>query len=98
MGTWVHGYTEPGRRSRVGLYHAMVKREHPHISAVVDVVSSDDGVAVVFHPDACQRVVGDLVVLVHSLGGTARFSVTYWRWLHNIKHIVGLGHMHKIKY
>lgn len=47
----------------------MVEGEHPHISAMVDMVPSDDGVAVVFHPDARQRVVGDLVVLVHSLGG-----------------------------
>ena len=46
----------------------MVEGEHPHVSAVVDVVPSDDGVAVVLHPDARQRVVGDLVVLVHALG------------------------------
>lgn len=48
-------------------YHAVVKGEHAHISAVVDVVPSDDRVAVVFHPDASQSVVGDLVVFVNSL-------------------------------
>lgn len=30
----------------------MVKGENPHISAMVDVIPSDDGVAMVFHPDA----------------------------------------------
>ena len=47
----------------------MVEREHAHVSAMVDVVPSNDGVAVVLHPDARQRVVGDLVVLVHPLMG-----------------------------
>lgn len=48
-------------------YHAVVKGEHAHVSAVVDVVPSDDRVAVVLHPDAGQSVVGDLVVFVNSL-------------------------------
>lgn len=48
-------------------YHAVVKGEHAHISAVVDVVPSDDRVAVVFHPDASQSVVRDLVVFVNPL-------------------------------
>lgn len=34
-------------------HHAVVKREHADISAMMDVVASDDGVAVVFHPDPC---------------------------------------------
>lgn len=33
-------------------HHAVVKGEHAHVSAVVDVVPSNDGVAMVFHPDA----------------------------------------------
>lgn len=32
-------------------YHAVVKRKNTHISAVVDVITSDDWVAMVFHPD-----------------------------------------------
>lgn len=58
---------------RVAAYHAVVKGEHAHISAVVDVVPSDDRVAVVFHPDAGQSVVRDLVVFVNSLNGKKWF-------------------------
>lgn len=32
-------------------YHAMVKREHANISAMMDMVPPDDGVAMVFYPD-----------------------------------------------
>lgn len=52
---------------RVAAYHAVVKRENAHISAVMDVVPSDDWVAVVFHPDTSQRIVRDLVVFINSL-------------------------------
>lgn len=32
-------------------HHAVVEGEHAHVPPVVDVVASDDGVAVVLHPD-----------------------------------------------
>lgn len=35
------------------IYHAVVEGEHPHISPVVDVVTSNDGITVVFHPNSC---------------------------------------------
>lgn len=31
----------------------MVKSEHPNISSVMDVVTSNDGITVVFHPNSC---------------------------------------------
>lgn len=34
-------------------YHAVIKCEHSNISAVVNVVSSNDRVSVVFHPNSC---------------------------------------------
>ena len=49
------------------MYHAMVESEDPHISSVVDVVASDDGVAMIFHPDSRQSIVGDLVVFIDAL-------------------------------
>lgn len=48
-------------------YHAVVEGEHAHVAPVVDVVASDDGVAVVFHPDSRQRVVANLIIFVNSL-------------------------------
>lgn len=38
-------------------HHAMVECENTHISAVVDVITSDDWVAVVFHPDPSKSVI-----------------------------------------
>lgn len=35
-----------------GGYHAVIEREHSDVSSVVDVVSPDDGIAVVFNPDS----------------------------------------------
>lgn len=40
-----------------GAHHAVVKREHAHVSAVMDVVPPDNWVAMVFHPDAGQGIV-----------------------------------------
>lgn len=37
----------------VFIYHAVVKGEHSNVSPVVDVVTSNDGVPVVFHPNSC---------------------------------------------
>lgn len=34
-------------------YHAVIKGEHSNISSVVDVVTSNDGITVVFHPNSC---------------------------------------------
>lgn len=34
-------------------YHAVIEGEHADISSVVDVVTSNDGIAVVFHPNSC---------------------------------------------
>lgn len=34
-------------------YHAVVEGEHPNVSPVVDVVTSDDGIAVVLDPNSC---------------------------------------------
>lgn len=45
------------KQQRALAYHAVVKRENSHISAMVDVIPSDDWVAVVFHPDPSQSVV-----------------------------------------
>lgn len=55
------------QRSGPCIYHAVVEGKHPDVPSVMNVVSSDDGVAVVFHPDACQSIVGDLVVLIYTL-------------------------------
>lgn len=38
-------------------HHAVVKCKNAHISAVVDVIPSDDWVAVVFHPDPSKSIV-----------------------------------------
>ena len=54
-------------REEVDIYHAVVKREDADVSTVVDVVAPYDGVAVVFHPDARERIVADLVVFVDAL-------------------------------
>ena len=35
------------------IYHAVIEGEHADVSSVVDVVTSNDGVTVVFHPDSC---------------------------------------------
>lgn len=48
-------------------YHAMVKSKNAHISAMMDVVPSDDGVTMVFHPNTSQSIVRDLIVFVNSL-------------------------------
>jgi hypothetical protein len=45
----------------------MVEGEDSYISAVVDVVSSDDGVAVVFYPDSRQCIITDLIILIDTL-------------------------------
>lgn len=55
------------KRQEVVAYHAVVKRENAHISAVMDVVPPDDWVAMVFHPDPSQSIVRDLVVFINSL-------------------------------
>lgn len=46
----------------------MVKSKNAHISAMVDVISSDYWVAVVFNPDASQGIIWDLIVFIYSLG------------------------------
>lgn len=56
-------------------YHAVVKRENAHISAVMDVVPPDDGVAMVFHPDPSQSIVRDLVVFINSLDDKNGFII-----------------------
>lgn len=38
-------------------YHAVVERKNTHISAVVDVIPSNDRVPMVFHPDPSQSIV-----------------------------------------
>lgn len=38
-------------------YHAVIERKDAHIPAMVDVITSDDWVAMVFHPYASQSVV-----------------------------------------
>lgn len=45
----------------------MVESKNAHIPAMVDVITPDDWISMVFHPDASQRVVWDLVVLIDSL-------------------------------
>lgn len=56
------------RDPQAGLvYHAVVEGEHADVPAVVDVVASDDGIPVVLHPDARQRVVADLVIFINPL-------------------------------
>lgn len=55
------------KRQEVVAYHAVVKRENAHISAMMDVVPPDDWVAMVFHPDPSQSIVRDLVVFINSL-------------------------------
>lgn len=56
----------------------MVKRENAHVSAVMDVVPSDDRVAVVFHPDPSQSIVRDLVVFVNSLNDKNGFIQRFY--------------------
>lgn len=48
-------------------YHAVVECKNAHISAMMDVVPSDDWVTMVFHPNTSQSIVRDLVVFVNSL-------------------------------
>lgn len=48
-------------------YHAVVKCKNAHVSAVVDVIPSDNWISVVFHPDPSQSIIWDLVVFVYSL-------------------------------
>ena len=70
-------------RTIVSSHHAVVEGEDAHVSAVVDVVPSDDRVTMVFHPDPCQSVVGDLIVLVDSLGTKNElqsFTAQSWKW------------------
>lgn len=55
-------------------YHAVVKCKNSHISAMVDVIPSDDGISVVFYPDPSQGVVWDLVVFIYSLQGEHIFN------------------------
>lgn len=50
-------------------HHAVVEREDSYVPPVMDVIASDDGVAVVFHPDASEGIVGDLIVFVDALQG-----------------------------
>lgn len=51
----------------------MVKRKNAHVPAMVDVITSDDWVAMVFHPYTSQSVVWDLVVFVYSLNDKQRW-------------------------
>lgn len=45
----------------------MIEREHSHIASVVDVVTPNDGITVVLHPNSCQRIVADFIVLINAL-------------------------------
>ena len=50
-------------------HHAMVEGEDSYIPPMMNVIPSDDGVAMVFHPDARKGIVGDLIVLIYALQG-----------------------------
>jgi len=52
---------------RICLYLAIVEREYADIAAVVYVVAPHDGVGVILHPDAGQRVPTDLIILIQAL-------------------------------
>ena len=47
----------PNKNQHTVSHHAVVERKNSDVSAVVDVIPSDDRVAVVFHPDPSQSVV-----------------------------------------
>lgn len=47
----------------------MVEREDSYVPSVMNVIPSDDGVPVVFHPDASEGIVGDLIVFIDALEG-----------------------------
>lgn len=45
----------------------MVKGKHSYISAMVDVITSDDGIAMIFYPDTRKRIVWDFVIFINTL-------------------------------
>lgn len=45
----------------------MVESKNTHIPSVVDVITPDDWISMVFHPDASQCIVRDLIVFIDSL-------------------------------
>lgn len=48
-------------------YHAMVKSKHSYVSAMVDMITSDDRIAMVFYPDTRKRIVWDFVIFINTL-------------------------------
>jgi hypothetical protein len=46
---------------------SIVESEDADVSAVVDMIATHDGVCVILHPDTCQRVAADFVVLIKTL-------------------------------
>ncbi len=48
-------------------YHAMVKGKHSYISAMVDVITSDDRIAMIFYPDTRKCIVWDFVIFINTL-------------------------------
>lgn len=75
------GYTAPKynkhflKKTAVA-YHAMVERKNAHVPAMVDVITPNDWVAMVFHPNTSQSVVWDLVVFVDSLNNKLRVKIS----------------------
>lgn len=54
----------------------MIEGEHSDVSAVVDVVAPDDGVAVVLHPNPREGIVADLIIFIYALGQNKSHSQT----------------------
>lgn len=48
-------------------YHAMVKGKHSYVSAMVDMITSDDRIAMVFYPDTRKSIVWDFVIFINTL-------------------------------
>lgn len=65
--TTLSSYPTSLSRAYTASYHAIVKREDTHVSAMVNMTAPDDGVCVVLDPDTSQRIATDLIVQVKTL-------------------------------
>lgn len=45
----------------------MVKGKHSYVSAMVDMITSDDRIAMVFYPDTRKSIVWDFVIFINTL-------------------------------
>ncbi len=48
----VRFYAGKNQSQLTRVYHAVIKGKHSHVSSVVDVVSSNDGITMVFYPNS----------------------------------------------